>query len=279
MVGFAKELAQRFRRHNLSLVAAGTAFYGFLALVPALIAFVSIYGLVADPDDVRRQVHDVAGALPDEVERFLEFQLRSISEAGSTQVSVTLVIALLIALWSASGGVAALVTGIQVAHERSAEERPTFVQKRARALAMTVGGMLLVGLVFAVAAFLPSLLDDVVGESSKIVVESARWPVVLLVMIGGIGLLYRFADPRARHGWLGFVSRGAVVGALLWLAASLLFSFYAASFASYSKTYGSLAAIIVVLLWLFLSSFAVLVGAEIDAMCPPAAARTHLAPA
>jgi membrane protein len=263
MIAFAKGLSARFKRHNLTLVAAGTAFYGFLALIPSLIAFVSIYGLFADPADVQEQVDSVASALPEEVERFLAYQLRSIAEAGSAEVSVTLVVAVVIALWSASGGMAALVTGIQVAHERSGATG--FAKKRARALGLTLGAIVFLGIVFSIAAFLPALVDDVVGDTGEILIGVLRWPVLAVVMVLGIGLLYRFADPAVARGWLGFVSPGAVIATVLWLIASILFSVYTANFATYAKTYGSLAAIVVLLLWLFISSIAVLVGAEVDA--------------
>src|SRR5262245_4690251 len=105
------------REHNTTLVAAGVAFYAFLAFVPALIAFISVSGLGADPSDVKHQVEDVASALPKEVQDFLVFQLNAIIRANTSAVSVTLVIAIAIALWSASGGMAALITGIHVAHE------------------------------------------------------------------------------------------------------------------------------------------------------------------
>jgi len=263
-VASTKELSARFRRHNLTLVAAGAAFYAFLALIPGLIAFVSIYGLIADPADVKEQVENVASALPNEVQRFLEYQLTSIIKAGSAEISVTLVLAIIITLWSASGGMAALFSGIQVAHGRP--EPQGYVRRRARALALTVAAMVLVALVIGVAAFLPSLADDVVGDTGRIAVSVLRWPVLALVMVLGLGLLYRFADPEQSRGWLGFVSRGAVVATVLWLVASILFSIYTSNFASYARTYGSLATIVVLLLWLFLSSFAVLVGAEVDTL-------------
>jgi membrane protein len=264
LVAFAKELSARLRRHNLTLVAAGTAFYAFLAFIPGLIAFISIYGLIADPADVREQVDAIASALPNEVQRFLEFQLTSIIKAGSAEVSVTLVVAIVIALWSASGGMAALLTGIQVAHER--QEPAGYVKKRARALVLTLAAIVVVVVVIGITAFLPSLADEVVGDTGRIAVDVLRWPVLAVVMVFGLGLLYRFADPESRRGWLGFVSRGAIVAAALWLVASILFSFYTSNFASYARTYGSLAVIVVLLLWLFLSTFAVLVGAEVDAM-------------
>jgi membrane protein len=120
-----------------------------------------------------------------------------------------------------------------------------------------------------IAAVLPALVDDVVGGLGLTVVEVLRWPVLAALMVLGVGVLYRIADPEGATGWLGLVSRGAIVGTGLWLVASALFSVYTANFAAYAKTYGSLAAIVVVLLWLFLSSFAVLVGAEVDAMTRP----------
>src|SRR5262249_49893298 len=133
----ASGLAPRVRQHNLTLVAAGVAFYAFLAFVPALIAFISIYGLIANPDDVTRQVQDVASALPKEVQDFLVFQLTSIVNANSAGVSITLLIAIVLALWSASGGMAALITGIHVAHEH--DEPSGFAKKRGKALLLTIG--------------------------------------------------------------------------------------------------------------------------------------------
>jgi membrane protein len=123
----ATRLQPRIREHNLTLVAAGVAFYGFLALVPALVAFISIYGLAADPATVARQVNDVASALPKEVQRFLVYQLSSIIRANRAGVSITLVLAIALALWSASGGMAALVTGVHVAHER--DQPKSFVKR------------------------------------------------------------------------------------------------------------------------------------------------------
>lgn len=257
----ASELPVRLREHNLTLVAAGVAFYAFLALVPTLIAVVSIYGLVADPADVRRQIDNVAGALPEEVRNFLEFQLTSIVEANQAGVSITLVVAILLALWSASGGMAALVTGLHIAHEE--EEPKSFVAKRAKALALMLGAVAVLGAVVFLLAFLPPLIDKSgLGDAGRLVFAIVRWPVIAVVMVVALGLLYRLAVPGSRP----LVTPGAIAGTAIWLAASLLFSFYTANFASYSETYGSLASIVILLLWLFLSALAVLIGAEIDAI-------------
>lgn len=259
----AKRLAPRIREHNLTLVAAGVAFYAFLAFVPSLIAFISIYGLVADPNDVTRQVQDIASALPKEVQDFLVFQLTSIINANTAGVSITLIVAIAIALWSASGGMAALVTGIHVAHEH--DEPKGFVAKRGKALLLTFGAIVFLGIIVFVIAAVPPLLSEAgLGTAGRVTFGILRWPILAAVMIAGIGLLYRFAVGRGPQGWLGVVTPGAVVAMLGWLVVSGLFAVYTANFSSYSKTYGALASIVVLLLWLWLSALLVLVGAEVD---------------
>jgi len=261
----AKELSARIKEHNLTLVAAGVAFYAFLAFVPALVAFISLYGLVADPDQVANQVQDVASALPKEVQDFLVFQLKSIASANSAGVSFTLVIAIAIALWSASGGMAALITGIHVGNGQ--EQTGGFVSKRGKALGLMVGAIVFLGIVIFVIAALPPVLDKAgLGTAGKLVFTTLRWPLLAAVMICGIALLYKVALKDDPGGWLGFISPGAVIATIGWLVVSGGFAFYASHFASYSKTYGALASIVVVLLWLWLSSLVVLIGSEVDGM-------------
>ena len=258
----AAGVKDNLRAHNTTLVAAGVAFYGFLAFIPSLIALVSIYGLAADPKDVKKQVADVAGALPEEVQDFLDFQLTSIINANRAGVSVTLAISILIALWSASGGIGALVTGIHVAHEK--DEPQGFVAKKGKALALTFGGIVVLGAVVFLIAALPALVDNLFGGGAQTLVNLVRWPVLAVVMIFGLGLLYRFSVGHAGK-WLGVVSPGALAAAAIWLVVSIGFAFYTANFASYAKTYGTLATIVVLLLWMWLSALSVLIGAEVDA--------------
>ena len=261
------QLPVRLREHNLTLVSAGVAFYAFLAFIPTLIAVVSVYGLVANPDDVQGQIDDVASALPEEVRNFLVFQLTQITEANRAGVSITLVVSIAVALWSASGGMAALVTGINVAHE--AEEPKSFVAKRGKALALTLGAVIVLVALVWLLAFLPAFIEEVgLGDAGRLVFGIVRWPVLALLMVLALSTLYRIAvtDPEEeRRGWRGLITPGAIAGTGLWLVVSVLFSFYTANFSSYSKTYGTLASIVVVLLWLFLSALAVLIGAEVDA--------------
>lgn len=259
----ASKLSARVRDHNLTLVAAGVAFYAFLAFVPALIAFVSIYGLVADPISVTRHVHDIAAALPDEVQRFLVFQLRSIASADSGGVSFTLVVATAVALWSASGGIAALIAGIRIA--RDEEVVMGFARKRALALALTLAVIVFLGLLIFLTTVLPPLLSQTgMGTGTRIAFEILRWPVLGILMALGIGALYRLAVPESSIRGYGFITPGTLVAVVGWLVVSALFGAYTANFARYSKTYGALASIVVVLLWLWLSSLLILIGAEVD---------------
>ena len=257
------QLSERIREHNLTLVAAGVAFYAFLALVPALIAFVSVYGLVADESDVARQVEDLGSSLPDEVSDFLVYQLTQIVNASSAGVSIAALLAIALALWSASSGMAALVTGVHIARER--DEPQGFVAKRGKALALTLGAIVVLGVVLLVIIAVPPLIRDAgLGSAGGAAFEVLRWPFLAAVMVVAIALLYRFTAGGGPNRWLGLVSPGALVATVGWVVASGLFAVYTANFASYGKTYGALASIVVVLLWLWLSSLVVLVGAEVD---------------
>jgi len=259
----ASQISARMGEHNLTLVAAGVAFYAFLALVPALIAFVSVYGLVADQSDVTRQVEDLGSSLPEEVRNFLVYQLTQIVEASSAGVSIAALVAIALALWSASSGMAALVTGIHIARER--DEPKGFVAKRGKALALTLGAIVVLGVVLFVIVAVPPLIRDAgLGRPGQVIFEILRWPFLAGVMVLAIALLYRLSVGDSPSRWLGFVSPGALVAMAGWVVASGLFAVYTANFASYGKTYGALASIVVVLLWLWLSSLVVVAGAEVD---------------
>ena len=257
------QISERVREHNLTLVAAGVAFYAFLALIPALVAFVSVYGLVADESDVIRQVEDLGASLPEEVRNFLVYQLTQIVNASSTGVSIAALIAIALALWSASSGMAALVTGVHIARER--DEPKGFVAKRGKALGLTLGAIVVLGVVLFVIVAVPPLIREAgLGDVGRAAFEVLRWPFLAAVMVVAIALLYRLSVGDSPTRWLGLVSPGALVAMGGWVVASGLFAVYTANFSSYGKTYGALASIVVVLLWLWLSSLVVLAGAEVD---------------
>src|SRR5512135_1267659 len=228
----ARQLPERQRQHNLTLVSAGVAFYAFLAFVPALIVIVTVYGLIAEPADIQRQVRNFASALPDEVQKFIQQQITSIGNASGAGVSITLVIAVVLALWSASGGMAALVTGVNVARDQT--EPKSFAKKRGKALALTFGAVVLLVVVMFLIAAVPSILAHAgLGTAGRVVFDILRWPLLALVILLGLGVLYHVAVGQPKQARFGVVTPGALAATLLWLIASGLFAVYTANFASY----------------------------------------------
>jgi membrane protein len=178
---------------------------------------------------------DFGKALPDEVQKFIQQQITSIGSASRAGVSITLVIAVAIALWSASGGVAALVTGVNVARDQT--EPKSFAKKRGKALALTFGAVVLLVVMMFLIAAVPSILTHAgLGTAGRVVFDILRWPLLALVIVVGLGVLYHVAVGQPKHGRFG-VTPGALAATLLWLIASGLFAVYTANFASYSKTY------------------------------------------
>jgi membrane protein len=249
---------------RLPLVAAGVAFYAFLSIVPTLIAAVLIYGLVSDPSQVANQVETYASGLPTSAQELLTEQMTTLAETPRQSLGIGLVIALVVALWSASNGTTNMIMAVN--HAYGGDQDRGFVKRRAMGLLFTLGAILFVLVAFALVAALPPIIDALeLPGWVGILVEIARWIVLLLAVVTALGVLYRWAPEHGsgRWKWLSF---GAMVATLIWVAVSVGFSIYVDNFGSYAKTYGSLAGVVVLLLWLWLSSYAALFGAEINAV-------------
>jgi membrane protein len=257
----AKRAKSRAKKHNLVLVAAGVAFFAFLAVPAALVAVISIWSLVADPETLTDQISDLLASAPDEVRTFFEEQLSSLSGSSSGGLAIGAVIGILAALWTTSSAMSHLVTAINIAYGE--DEDRGFVKVRALALALTGGAVVFGVIVIGLLAFLPAVVGDWAAWA-RWTVNIASFPIMLVAFMVGLAVLYRYAPDRPKERWR-FASWGAVVAALLWLAASLAFSFYARYFGSYNATYGALAGIVVLLLWLHISFAVVILGAEINA--------------
>jgi membrane protein len=248
---------------NIPLLSAGVAFYALLALVPGLVATVSIFGLAADPASIGRHVNDLLGAAPTEVQTLVQNQLLSITAGSHAKLGLGAVFGVLVALWSASTGMKHTLTALNAAYDE--DETRTFVRLRAVSLLLTVGAVMFVIASVAVVAALPMLLDHTaVGTSGRFAIAVIRWPALGLAVIAGLAVLYRYGPDRNQPKWR-WVSPGALFATSAWLVASVLFSVYTANFGKYNETYGSLGAVVVVMLWLFLTVAAVLVGAELNA--------------
>jgi membrane protein len=262
-VDVLKRTRRGIRDTNASIVAAGVAFYAFLALVPTLIAVVAIYGLVANPADVKDQITSFAGAAPRDAQRLLSNQLSSITRGAGGGTGVAAAIAIGAALWSASSGVAALNTGLTVVNRET--ETRGMLKRRLLALALTLFAVFGVVLMLALVVALPSLLDSAgIGGMGRTALELARWPLLAVLLLDGLAVIFRYGPQRRRPKWR-WISPGALVAMIIGLVASIGFSIYVSLLGNYSKTYGALGAIIVVLLWLYLMALAVLFGAALNA--------------
>jgi membrane protein len=249
------------KEDHVVLLAAGVALFGLLALVPALIALMSIYGLVADPATVDEQVTDALSAAPAEVRDLISQQLRDIGDASSGAI-LAVVGGLLLALWSASAGIKSLIEAVNMAYDE--DESRGFVKLRGLSLAFTGGAIVFVVFAFAVIAFLPSFLSELdVGTPGRVAANVLRFVVLFFGLMFGLALLYRYGPDRERPKW-SWASPGAVFAAIAWVVVSLLFSLYTANFGRYNETYGALGAVVVVMLWLLLSALVVILGAELN---------------
>lgn len=263
-----REAWGRSKDHNTSLLAAGVAFYVFMSLFPALVAAVMIYGLVSSPTDVIAQVHRYASNLPAESRQVLENTLRSIVRTNHTGLGLGTAVALLGALWAASGAAANLISALNVAH--GVRSTRGFVKTRGLAGALTVGGLVFALLVVALITTVPLLVRAAgIGAVASIGVQVARWLLLILLALAGLAVVYR-VGPERQAPRVRWASIGAVVATVAWLVGSALFSFYVSHFGSYNKVYGALAGVVVLMLWLYVTCFVVLFGAEINAVAEAA---------
>jgi len=255
--------------HQVPLLAAGVAFFGFLSVFPAIIAAVLTYGLVADPAQIRDQIGELTAAMPESGRKLLLEQFATLTSSPRQGLGIGVVLAVAVALWSASSGVGYLISAVNLAYDE--EETRGFIRQKLLALAMTLGAILFV--LFALGLFaVGAAIGDELATPVRIGLEALRLVVAVLLITVALGVIYRLAPDReaARVRW---VSAGAVVATIVWLLASIGFSIYVQTFGSYAKTYGSLAAVVVLLLWLWLSAYAVLLGAEINAAAEQQTAR------
>ena len=248
---------------QVPLLGAGVAFFGFLALFPALAAFTLIYGLVADPATISSQTQTLTASLPPEARTLLVGQLDQLASAPQQSLGWGLALAIVLALWSASGGVGNLVTAVNIAYDE--DKKRGFIKDKLLALGLTVGAVIFLALIVGLMAGVPVVLGflDVNGPL-RWVIEVVRWVLLAVLVMVALAVLYRVAPDRDAPK-VRWVSVGAVVATILWLVASAAFSLYVTFFGNYAKTYGALAGVVLLMLWLWLTSYAILLGAEINA--------------
>jgi len=237
--------------------------FGLLSVFPGLAAVISLYGLFATPTDVIRHMSAFSGTLPPGVWDLFNTELHSVAGPGARTLTVTAAIGLLVALWSARSAISALMTATNIADNE--QRKRGLLSQALLSLALTSGAIVgfLAMLILGVA--IPVMLD-LLGTSLpvRIAVTVIRWGLLWTFAALSLAFVYRYA-PTQEHARRRWVTWGSTIAATFWLATTLLFAYYARTFATYGKTYGTLGGVIVLLIWFYLSSLVVVLGAEINA--------------
>ena len=248
--------------NNLGLISAGVAFFGMLSLFPALAALIALLGLISDPAVVVAQLEQVRGLLPDDVYDIVNDQVVSLVTARADTLGWAGLLSLFVALWSARAGVGAMMIGLNnVYYEKNRNAARHYV----RALLLTIS---LVGV--GIVALLTVVIAPVVlaffplGPFGNLMADLVRWTIAVIVLFAGVGVLYRYG-PNRRSARMPWITIGALMAVVSWAALSIAFSFYVANFGNYNQVYGSIGAVIAMLIWLWISSFLILLGASLNA--------------
>jgi membrane protein len=253
---------QQIGEDRLLAVAAGVVFYGLLALFPALTAIVSLYGLFANAATINDHLTMAAGILPGGAIDIIREQVVRLASKGDAKLGFGFILGLGIALWSANAGMKAIIDALNVVYEE--KEKRGFIKLNLICLAFTLAAIAALLLALGAVVVLPLLLAWLsFATVTASLVQYARWPVLLVLVIVGLALIYRFGPSRREARWQ-WLSVGSVFAAVAWLGSSALLSWYLGSFAHYDATYGSLGAAIGMMMWMWISSIVILFGAQLN---------------
>lgn len=248
---------------RVTLIAAGITYYLLLALFPALTAFVSLYGLFADPATVGQHLGVLAGVVPEGGMAIIDEQLTRLTSSGGTKLGFALLVSLGLALWGTGSGVKTLFEAMNVAYDET--EKRSFLALNATALLFTLAGIVGALVLIGAAVVVPVALDFLgLGSGLEWLLQIGAYGVLLVVLLAGVAALYRFGPSRRKAKWR-WITPGAVLAIAVILVVSVLFSWYAANLGNFDATYGSLGGLIGMLTWMWLSVTALIVGAELNA--------------
>lgn len=248
--------------NRIPLVSAGVTFFTLLAIFPAVAALVSCYGLVADASTINAQIASLQGIMPQGALDIIGDQVKRLSEKGETTLGLSLVIGIALSVWSANGGVKHVFDALNLVYNE--REKRNFVVLNLVSLGFTAGALLFLILALFAVVVLPVVFEFIGIGGNAWWVALLRWPALLLAVLGGLSVLYRYGPSRDAPRWR-WVTPGSSLAAVLWLGGSLLFSWYVSSFGKYNQTYGSLGAAIGFMTWIWISLMIVLMGAQLNA--------------
>jgi membrane protein len=258
---------------NISVLAAGIAFYAMLSIFPALAVLIAVYGILANPTTVQHLTDTMHGIMPGEAQKLIEGYLQALVSPSQSKFGTGLVVSFLVALWSAQYASATLMESLNVIYGEQ-EKRGT-LRFYLISFALTIAAMVFVVVALTFVAAIPAIMQILrLSEKVKIIGALAPWPILLVFVAFGLAAVYRFAPCRREPRWR-WVSWGSIGATVLWMTASAAFSFYVAKFNSYDKTFGSLGAVVVLLTWLYLSAYAVLLGACLNAEMETPGRQSH----
>ncbi len=250
-------------RDNLSLIAAGMAFYAMLSVAPALAVVISVYGLVNSPEELEVQMVLLSSYLPTEAQGLIQDQLAELVSTQDTNLGYSIVASALVSLWSSARAMKSLFGGLNAVYDE-VETRGWF-WLTLQSVSFTLAGILILVLTLSSIALVPVVLSYLpISSFDYLLIRGLNWLLVSAVVLGGLAVLYRYGPSRTRAQWR-WVSLGALVAWITWVVASGGFSWYVTHFDSYQKTYGALGAVAILLMWFYVSAYAVLIGGELNA--------------
>ena len=258
-----KRVYREVGEDRVMLTTAGVTFYLLLALFPALAAFVSLYGVVSDPNTIAEHISFLGSVLPSGGVELIESQLAALIRQDVSALSIGFFGGLAIALWSANSGMKSIFDAMNVVYEET--EKRGFIKYNLMSLAFTLGALLVGILSVSLIAVVPALLAALRLEGmTETLIRYLRWPLMFLAVTFAIAVVYRWAPSREVAKWR-WITWGSALAAVTWLATSIGFSWYLENFADYQATYGSLGAVIGFMVWIWISVMILLVGAELNA--------------
>jgi membrane protein len=245
---------------EVGMMAGGVAFFAILGIAPALIALLALFGLTTDPASTAAIAKDLAAVLPDTARPLVLDQLQTVTSGGTGSLTTTFVVAAATALWSASGSTQKLLTSIQSIYERP--ETRGILRLYTQSIALALGAVVFVAAAVALLVGASAVTGDL-ATPVRLLAEVVRWVLLVVLVTVALAIVYRVSPdrPGPRLRW---VSLGSGAATVVWVAGSVVFAVYVDNYSSYGQTYGALAAVVIVMLWLYLTAYIVLMGAEIN---------------
>src|ERR1043165_2298969 len=249
---------------RLFMIAAGVVFYAMLAVVPAITALVSVYGLFAKASTISQHLSFIASVMPGSAYDVISDQITRISGNNDGKLTFAFVFGLGLALWSANAGMKAIFDALNIVYDE--DEKRSFIKLNLISLTFTLGAVIALLVAIGAVVALPLVLQylGLAEDRQTWLLALLRWPALLVLVMFGLALLYRFGPSRRDAKWR-WVTPGGIFASFAWLAISALFSLYLSKFTDYNATYGSLGAVIGLMMWIWLSVSAILIGAELNA--------------